>query len=153
MPNPPSIVIQDNDTVLVVPDNAPPDVITLGIQGPPGASAALTVVAAQALGGHKAVIANGDGSVSYADAATAAHIGHVVGVTLGAASASAPIDVRDEGRIDEPSWNWNPALPLYLGLNGQLTQTLPNTAAFLQIIGVVLAPTSIVVQLSDPVLL
>ncbi|MCB4803507.1 hypothetical protein QO001_000852 [Methylobacterium brachiatum] len=103
----------------------------MGGDGPPGASAQgnrseTAIQAAVALGGHKVVRGTPEGAV-YASAAILSDLGTVIGVTTGAAAADADVAVVSSGAIDEPSWAWLPG-PVWLGLDGDLTQTPPAGA-------------------------
>lgn len=125
----------------------------MGGDGPPGASAQgnrseTAVQAAVTLGGHKAVRGTPAGAV-YASAAILADLGTVIGVTTGAAAAGADVAVVSSGAIDEPSWAWAPG-PVWLGLDGNLTQ-IPPAGAFVQQIGVAVGPTRLIVSLGPPI--
>lgn len=156
-----TITYQDGPITVAYQDG--PLVVDIGVvtvEGPPGpegasgsggSDASLSFTAATALSGHKAVRAIGDGSVGYASADQVAQAGTVVGVTTGAAGIGNPISVVAEGIVDEPSWSWG-AGPVWLGLNGALTQTIPQSGV-LQRIGLALSPTRLLVALTPPILL
>lgn len=136
-------------TALQVGPQGPP-----GAQGPAGASAdqsATIFTAGAALSGHMAVRAVGDGSVLYASADQPGQAGTLVGVTTGAAASGAQVSVVADGPIDEPSWSWAPG-PVWLGLNGALTQGLPQSG-ILQRVGLALSPTRLLVAIQPPILL
>jgi hypothetical protein len=124
-----------------------------GVQGPqgdPGLSgdaALVTAVAAVSLGGHRAVVFIGDESqqVIYADQSIASHAERFLGVTTGAADAVATVTIQTGGELTEPSWNWITGLPVYLSTQGLLTQT-PPTTGFLQIVGLALGATRLLIQ-------
>lgn len=124
-----------------------------GPQGPAGPSggASFQLIASGAIGGHRVVISDGAGNASYADSSNVSHAGKVAGISLGAVSSGASVNVASSGEIVEPTWGWGAGL-VYLGVNGVLTQTAP-TSGFLQVIGVALSATRIVVSLQIPVIL
>ncbi|OQA32891.1 MAG: hypothetical protein BWY57_01618 [Betaproteobacteria bacterium ADurb.Bin341] len=107
-----------------------------------------------ALGGHRAVIRTSTG-VDCADAGIAAHCGRVIGLTTGACVAGEQANVQMAGDIEEPSWNWTPELPVFVGADGLLTQEVPAApgAVFSQVIGVAITPIKLFVQLRDPIAL
>jgi hypothetical protein len=109
----------------------------------------VTLLASGAISGHRVVVADATGVAAYADATNPAHSGRVVGITLGAAADGDPVTVAVGGDIEEPSWTWS-AGPLYLGTAGGLTQSAP-TSGFVQVLGVALSPTRIVVEPSQPI--
>lgn len=123
-----------------------------GPPGPPGAAGSgavfATANAATALSGHRVVTPRADGTLEYASNDIPAFIAAPLWVTTAAASSGAPVDALMYGPVTEPSWNWTPGAPVYLGVNGVLTQTPPvaPAASFLAQVGVATSPTSLVVD-------
>ncbi len=110
--------------------------------------------ASETMSGHRIVIADSAAGVSYADNGTLAHSHLVLGLTLGAVAAGAPVTVQVEGEIVEPSWSWTPELPLFLGEDGLMTQTAPSSpAAFSLVVGFAVSETKIVLNFKEPVAL
>ena len=62
--------------------------------------------------------------------------------TYGAAIAS--------GVMQDVSWNWTPGLPIFLGINGVLTQNIPVTG-FIKQMAIALTPTQIDVDILEPI--
>jgi hypothetical protein len=129
-------------TVTVLPVVGP-----TGPQGIPGDTGVVTLPAGGTLSGHRLVTRQPDGSLAYADNATVAHVHVPLWLTLGAAVSGAQVNVQAAGIVTEPSWSWPPG-PLYLGTNGQLTQTVPTSpgAAFSVQVGYATSATSIVLD-------
>jgi hypothetical protein len=96
--------------------------------------------AGENLGGHRAVYIAGDGKAYLADHSTA-HELQPVGVTVGSASVGFIAQIQSEGELQEPSWAWSNG-PVYLGVNGLLTQVAPLTGSIF-VIGVAAGPTRI----------
>lgn len=137
---------------------ASPGVVSLvntGLRGPKGdpGGSTFTRTAAQALGGHRAVVAVGENGADYASASDVSHFGRLIGITSGAVSSGAEATITSIGPVDEPSWTWTPGGDVYLGDSGLLTQTVPLAAAFLQRVGFALTATRLWVELSEPILL
>lgn len=162
---PADVLTVTDDSELVVSDetleildatapNTAVEIVTQGPQGPAGVDGAstMTFVANGAIGGHRAVVADGDGKISYADATNATHVNAVVGITLGAAVDGAPVTVQATGEIVEPSWNWTPLLPVFLSVNGLLSQSAPGSGFHL-VLGVPTAPTKLAVGVKTPFVL
>ncbi len=126
-----------------------------GAQGPPGPTGgeALERTADTALGGHRAVRSTGVVSVGYASCADASQGDDVLGITLGAAPPGGAVLVQTGGELTEPSWSWAPQEPIYLGLDGGLTQLqpMPPSAAFVLPVGFATSATSMVIRFDDPV--
>jgi hypothetical protein len=103
-------------------------------RGPQGPAGRTTIVrpAGQDLGGHR-VVWSDDGAAKYSDAGDVATAAAAIGVTTGAASEGDDATIQTYGPLNEPSWNWAPGEPIYLGAAGQLTQTPPASGAVRQI--------------------
>lgn len=129
-----------------------------GLPGPAGGGTAnaITVngIAAVPLGGHRAVVRQPGGLLEYADAATLAHAGLPIYLTTGAVNALDPVAVTAEGEVVEGSWSWTPG-PVWLGLNGLLTQTPPTLpgSVFSVILGYAGTPTSLYFDRNESLLL
>ncbi|MEE8629068.1 hypothetical protein [Methylobacterium ajmalii] len=145
-------------TVEVPPD---PDVIVVevpgeqGPEGPPGRDGAAGVgfrlpVGPAALGGHWVVRGSPSGVV-FASSDAVADAAQVLGVTAAAAVAGAPADIIRSGVMTETTWTWQPG-PLYLGLNGLMTQTAPSTGFVLQV-ATAISATTVVVEIDEPFIL
>lgn len=104
-------------------------------------------VAAVALSGHRVVTPQPDGQLNYASNDNLAHLAAPLWITYGAASPGALVDVLLTGVMIEPSWSWTPG-PVYLGVNGLLTQIPPAApgALFLAQVGTATSPTSLFVD-------
>ena len=122
------------------------------LPGGGGLGLAIEAVAGEAIGGHRVVVLDAAGLAFYADQSNPNHMGLVAGVSQGAASLAAAVNIMVKGRIIEPSWSWTPFAPVFLGLNGLLTQTVPTTG-FLLVVGTAFDATSIFVNPSQPVII
>jgi len=103
--------------------------------------------AAVPLGGHR-VVRSGPAGIVYASAEEAETVDMVLGVTVSAVDAGAAPAIVASGPIREPSWSWRPG-PIYLGLDGLLTQSAPARGAVLQV-AVSVTPTEIFVAIQEP---
>ena len=112
-----------------------------GPQGLPGATVS-TYTAAVALSGHIAVVLNELGEAMPADAASATHYA-VAGLTTGAAMQDATVEAITKGMLDHSGWTFTAGLPVFLGLDGAITQALPVSALFSKVLGIALTPTRI----------
>ena len=121
---------------------------TPGEDPPPtsAGSGVTSVTAAVALGGHRAITADGQ----YATPDT---LDRFVGITVAAVSAGQKAAYRAAGYMIEGSWNWQPDSPLFITGAGILTQAPPVSGA-LRRIAWAISPTEInidpfqVIQLS-----
>jgi hypothetical protein len=137
-------------------------VVTVGVQGPqgvrgtqgpqgdPGNSA--IYAAAAPVGGKKAVVVDLSGAVAYADCSVLSHARKVAGISLNAANTGDVVVVQTGGRLEEPGWDWDTELPIFLGTAGQLTQ-VPQLAGFSLIVGFPITNTAMFVDIRTPILL
>lgn len=131
-------------------------VVAAGVQGPPGppgtsGASSFQVNASAALGGHRAVILSETGAV-YADNMSLSHSGRVSGITTGSAASGQPVSIQSAGKITEPSWSWTPGNDIWLGTNGQLTQTFPVAPVFTQRLGYAISATEMWIEIIPPII-
>ena len=119
---------------------------------PTGGAQVVSYIAGVALGGHRMVVLDASQQAQYASSATPAHISIVLGMTTGAAIAGAPVQIQTGGEITEPSWSWSLGSPVYLGVNGLLTQT-PPSSGFSLVIGFPISATVLFINLREPVII
>jgi len=124
-----------------------------GEPGQPGAAGGETTsaTAGENLSGYMAVVYDGSGNVLRASCNNALHANKVVGITLGAALASSTATIKSANIIEESTWTWTVDQPIFLGLNGLITQTVPVGALFTQVLGVAIAPTRIIVNIQPAI--
>jgi hypothetical protein len=79
------------------------------------------VVAAQAVGGHRAV--NVSGLYTQPDTQDL-----LLGISSNAADSGGLITIVRSGSMKEPSWNWIPNAAIFITTDGVLTQTMPSGA-------------------------
>ena len=106
-------------------------------------------VAETALSGHRIVAVINNKAV-YADKDTLLHWTNIRGITTGSALQGADACIQVAGPLVEPSWNWTPDEPIYLGNDGVMTQTVPTTGAVIQI-AVADTPTRIMIDRRLPI--
>ncbi len=124
-----------------------------GARGPQGEVGSLNyiVVAAEVIGGHRAVLASG----LYATSTGTMVEALCVGISSGAVDIGEDIDVQPNGKIvDMVGWSWSVGGLIYLTSAGGLTQTVPSVAGtFYVVLGVALSATSMLINIQNPVLL
>ncbi|WP_295487864.1 hypothetical protein [uncultured Pseudomonas sp.] len=128
-----------------------------GRQGPqgeigPAGGASFTVTAVQTLSGHRVVYAVDDDHVDYASCLVAANATQVLGVTTGAIAANDQGTVQRMGLMTHEGWAWT-AGPVFVGADGQLTQSLPVGARFSLPVGFAPDATSIYLDIGMPIFL
>jgi hypothetical protein len=124
-----------------------------GPPGPPGrdgSAVGITAVSSIPIGGHRVVIVPAT-DVQYASADDPTHVNRVLGLTNNAAAAGDDIEIVTAGEVVEPSWNWTPG-PVYLGINGLLTQTVP-ASGFIKQVGIAMTATRLLVAFWPPIML
>lgn len=141
---------QESSTVILAGQIGPP-----GPAGPQGESGGATVtgIAAGSIGGGRVVAFSETGKITYASCDSLFDASVVLGITNSAAIANDPIYITRSGEITDSSWNWIPKQPIYLGINGVLTQTLPPTAKFSLVVAIPATTTKIFVTIREPIVL
>ncbi|QIL81783.1 hypothetical protein G7047_19075 [Diaphorobacter sp. HDW4A] len=120
-----------------------------GDPGDGGGVQSIALPAGEALGGHRVVFAR-DGFAFHASRDDVFHANAVLGITTGSASAGSAANVQTAGVIVESSWAWLASKPIFLGLNGVLTQSPPTTGVSL-VIGVPTASDSMLINVQMPI--
>ena len=142
------IATTDMPSLLIAAEQGPP-----GTQGPPGPSAgtAYTRTAAQNVSGGKALRLNAAGECLHANGADTSHANMVVGVSLNGGAAGSDITIiTSGGEIEEVVWNWQVNKPVFLGVDGLLTQVAP-ISGYILIVGVAVGPTRMLVKIQQPI--
>lgn len=151
---PQAVVIAGQETSQV-------NILSIGEQGPQGATGLSgtsyipDVLSGSNLSGHRIVYLDINGNAQYASADNFNHIGKVVGITTSATTAGSLAEIRTMGKFEEPSWNFDINFPIYLGIEGLITQATPSlpNSLFSQIVGYVINPTTIYIQLQTPIIM
>lgn len=131
------------------------NIVTAGSQGPPGPSGiekAIIKVAGEALGGNRIVVLDATEKAFYANKSDLTNAEKILGVTMGAASLGANVTIQTYGEMEDSSFNFTLNQSIYVGLNGQMTQT-PPTTGFLRSIGFPITATKLFIDLGVPIIL
>lgn len=154
-----------------------PQVLTVGEQGPPGVGAAeisadpnnrisfgtdlkLYVGADPDLVFQRQagtilsalhVVYESQGRVYLLSADDEAHADLVLGLTLTSSDQGASVAVKRAGVVDDMTWSWVPG-QVWLGANGNLTQTPPSAGVDLAV-GTAVSATRLVINLQQPLYL
>jgi hypothetical protein len=110
--------------------------------------AVTTATASISLSALRAVILDNAGQFAYADSSNPSHAYRVAGILPYAISQGTEGVAYRLGEITDAVWNWTRGSPIYLGANGQLTQTPPTTGILL-VLAQPISPT--VINLVQPV--
>lgn len=128
-----------------------------GDKGDPGVAGTVAFVypAAYAISGHKIVLINNTGKAEYGSSDTIEHANRLVGMTTNAALQNESLNILSVGEVTEPSWNWQLDKPVYLGLNGNLTQVEPvyPTNRFSVVVGFPITATTLFLNIGYPIIL
>lgn len=153
------VSVQPHNTVIVsgsAGPQGPQGLIGLtGPQGVPGAVGSTnysSIVAGVVLSSHRVVMVNSQGKLIPASSLSELDAYKIIGITTQSGVADAEIIVQHSGILEEPGWFWDTSLDIFLGVDGMLTQT-PPTVGFSCIIGNVLSPTKIFINVQPPIIL
>ena len=152
------IIVEKPPDIQLLTAQGAPDIqlLTLGQQGPagpPGPSAQVTQrVAPSPIGGQRILVGIA-GSIAYASNANLTHMGKVLGISVNAASTGQLVDIHESGEITDSSWTWAIDQPMYLGINGLMTQVPPaaGSALFLQVLGFSVSTTKVFFRPFQPI--
>lgn len=75
-----------------------------------------------------------------------------LGISVNAASAFASVRIQHTGEIEDSGWTWTVGTPVFCGVNGTLTQTMP-TSDYALVVGEAVTPTRLVVRIQGPIFL
>lgn len=141
------VITQEQTEVVVIAaaEQGPPG--PQGIPGPAGGSS-LQRLAGEVVSALR-VLYELDGEVFVLDYRDAEHIDLVLGVSLTAAEAGQPLNVQRTGVIEDVGWSWQPGR-IWLGIDGQLTQT-PPVDGFDVLLGAAVSATRITLNIQDPI--
>ncbi len=129
-----------------------------GPQGPPGETGGDTgrvtqiLTAGADLGGHRVVYSD-LGFAYYASADNADTAMQIIGITTHASAAYGEIQVISAGPIEDVSFSFAADLPIYLGIEGRLTQVFNPAWKFRIIIGFPTGSQSMQVRIGEPAFL
>lgn len=118
-------------------------------------SDAISVVSGANVGGHRIVVVDESGRAQYASCLNASSAPRVLGLTLCAASENDLLSVQRAGQVEEGSWSWEVGRPVYLGVDGLMTQVEPTypSSSFVLIVGFPITATKLFVSLREPIIL
>lgn len=78
------------------------------------------------------------------------HLNTLIGLAKQTGNIGEIITVAEDEFMTNSAWNWLPDKPVFLGINGALTQSLSGLL-YLQQVGVALSPTKLVIRISQPI--
>lgn len=109
-------------------------------------------IAAEFINGHKILTLNSLGQVIPASADVLLHH-RILGISVNAAIAGNNVQVINNGIIEHQGWSLIIEQPIYVGLAGTLTQTLPSSAKFVKVVGVAVDVDKILVDFQPTIVL
>ena len=141
-------------TLDAVQISAPVYIGQRGADGAPGVAGGVVVLctAGEALGGHRVVVLNASAEAVYASNAVPEHLHKVLGMTTGAVILGAEATVQTGGEMVEPTWAWALDAPIFLGVDGLLTQ-IPPASGFMLVVAFPVTATQIFIKLREPLAL
>lgn len=123
-----------------------------GAPGPAAGEGAVYTTAA-ALSGHRAIAVDAAGEAIYASCDSLSDALRIAGVSLNAAALGDEITVQSAGLVEHSGWAWTPGQPVFVGIGGALTQSLPVGAVFSRVVGQAVSATRLLVDLQPPIVL
>lgn len=138
-------------------DGAPGAAGPMGPQGPQGPAGTGTNVDVflptnSPIGGYRVIVSDASGYALHADYTNLNHASCILGVSTTAVTDNSTLTIRSSGFLEEATWNWTLYQPIYLGVDGVLTQT-PPASGFIQIVANVITPTKLLINIKDPIVI
>lgn len=138
----------DSSTVISISEQGPIGLTgaqgPIGLTGASGASASITYIAGETLGGHRGVILDNSTAI-YADNTILSHANKLIGLTTGATLIGETTTIQSSGELDGFS-GLVVNSKVYLQASGVLTTTLPTTG-FIQQVGIAVTDTKILINI------
>ena len=97
-----------------------------------------------------AVKVNALNQLERCSAFNATHLNTLIGLAKQTGNIGNVIAVAEDEFMTNTAWAWQPNKPVFLGIDGTLTQSLIGVV-FVQQVGVALTPTKIVIRISQPI--
>lgn len=99
------------------------------------------------------VILNAQKQLEVAKAGNLTHSDSFLGLNLVSTPINLTATVRTHGLVTNENWNWELNKPIFLGVNGDLTQEIDNGIVFLLHIAKPITDKSIFILQNNPILL
>ncbi len=123
-----------------------------GERGPAGETGVASVIAGENIGGHAVINLREDG-LAYLASCDVLQDAYCSAITQNAAVISGTLDIKSFGILEHSGWSFTPNTPVFLGLNGTITQSIPISALFIKTIGVALTATKININFQTAIFL
>lgn len=142
-------VIQRPQTIVVT--------LNRGEKGDPGTPGGIQtptippLIAAQTLSALR-IVANTGTQYDYANPLNLQSAWSIAGLTTTAVTNGQPCAPIRNQSITDSSWNWSRGSPVFLGINGTLTQT-PPSSGYLVSVAKVLSPQTLFIEIEEPIAL
>jgi hypothetical protein len=99
------------------------------------------------------VILNAQKQLEVAKASNLTHSDSFLGLNLFSVPINLTATIRNYGLVENDNWNWELNKPIFLGVNGDLTQEIDNGIVFLLHIAKPITDKSIFILQNNPILL
>lgn len=112
----------------------------------------LQAVAATPLSALRVVTTSAEGLMVYASSDDLSQVNKTLGITQQAYSAGDPVTAPLGQIMTDSGWNWDSGQPIFLGLNGILTQAVP-TSGYLRQVASPISSTSLYFEPQEAIIL
>ena len=107
-----------------------------GDRGPTGnAGTTVGFTAGATMSALRFVRAQTDGTITVVSSSNQSDAGTALGMTVQSSVYGGQVNVVLSGEASDPSWNWDVDLPIFVGVNGEPTQT-PPISGFSQVVAI-----------------
>lgn len=140
-------VVDATPTLNVINNTVTLDVASGGIVA---ANVDLTLEAGENISALRAITTDANGKAVYANNDTAANA-LVIGISRTAALLGNEVNIQTAGTLTDASFNWNKGA-IFLGTNGQLTQTAPTGGAYIVPIAKAITTDTVIIDVDNSLL-
>lgn len=150
-----ALIYSNNPVLLITPTSSEGRVTSAGIQGPqglqgpigPSGGSSLSHITPIDLGGNRVVTA----SFTYASSDDISTVSKAIGITTGSALATQLVSIILSGELGS-FYGLIPDGVVYLSTNGTISQSLPSNG-YIQKVGVALDATTLLIHISEPIVI
>lgn len=152
---PKNVIVQnESKTVIVKPVNNEVQILPTGNYVFNLASSNdVFYIASENLPLHSPVILNAQRRLEVAKASNITHSDSFLGLNLFSTPINLTATIRNYGIVTNENWDWDLNKPIFLGVNGDLTQIVDNGIVFLLHIAKPITDKSIFILQNNPILL
>ncbi|MBK9497428.1 MAG: hypothetical protein IPO08_23480, partial [Xanthomonadales bacterium] len=129
-----------------------PNIGAISYVGGGAPAGGVSAIAAENISAYMAIAMNSAGKMVRASSANISHENAVFGVATNSTVTGAAVSYQSSGLVTNAAWSFVAGSPVFLGVDGELTQAEPTTG-FSKVMGDAVSAKSLLVNMSEAVIL